>query len=426
MKSFPRQIIKITLLIAVILYCIIQGLKGGDFKIYLGAAELLSQGKSCFGEWIHLSGDNYGQYSYSPFFATLLIPFTLLPSGITEVIWLLANLFFLKRILEIISSMLNLSLFSKKEHYLWLAISTLLVLRFVLHNFEMVQMNIFLLFCCLESFHQAKKKNYWLSGLLLALGITIKILPLVLIPYFLYRKILKPLPFTFLFTLTFLLFPALFFGWEFNLSLHSQWWDIINPSNTVYMSDQNKFGEGVHSLSGLFAAYFSDTPSLLETSYSRTIRVLEPETITLLINIARTFLITLTLFFLRTLPFKESGSNYKSLWELSYILCIVPLIFPHQQKYSFVFMAPAVFYLIYYLIMVKSSKQLSNKGFGFRFALMTIFFILTTLTTDGIVGDYINDLSEYYKAITFGSLFLIVALSICRPSKSIENPSISS
>ena len=395
------------LLIFLLVYCVIQGLKGGDFKIYMGAAALLAEGKNCYHEWIFLGGNNYGQYLYSPFFASLLIPFTYLPKGWTEVIWLLANLFFLKQIGKRIIGYLDIAQFNLKQYYTFVLLCLIFSLRFVLHNFEMVQMSIFLLFCCLEAVHQAQKGNIWLSALLLALGIVIKLLPLVVLPYLLYRKLWKPLPMMLLFFGLFLLFPALLFGWEMNLDLLRDWWSIINPRNTEFVAEQNKFGEGVHSLSALLAAYFSDTPSFMGIDSPRVITVLSHETLSILLSALRLFFIACTLFFLGTRPFKPALSKAHQLWELSYILAVVPLIFPHQQKYAFFFLVPAIVYVVYHFLL-SSRKKLTA-------SLLILFFVLSVLTTDGLIGKQLNDLSEHYKTITFGSFFLLLALGFNKP-----------
>jgi hypothetical protein len=273
----------------------------------------------------------------------------------------------------------------------------------------MVQLSIFLLFCCLEAVHQAQKGKTWLSALLLALGIVIKLLPLVVLPYLLYRKLWKPLPMMLLFIGLFLLFPAFLFGWEMNLDLLRDWWSIINPGNAEFVAEQNKFGEGVHSLSALLAAYFSDTPSFMGIDSPRVITVLSHEALSSLLSALRFFFIACALYFLRTRPFKPAISKVHQLWELSYILAVVPLIFPHQQKYAFFFLVPAIIYVVYHFLLSTRTKLTAG--------LLILFFVLSVLTTDGLIGKQLNDLSEHYKTITFGAFELLLALARTDPSK---------
>jgi len=410
-----RLIFLILFIVGGSVYAIIQGAKGGDFKIYLGAAELLSQGDSCYNVWIHLGGDNYCGYSYSPIFATFLIPFSYLPSPTVEILWSFANLFFLYRLFILFSGYLPLSKLSSREYRFWAFVSAALIARFVLHNFEMVQMTLFLLYCCFEAMHQLKKENYLLASLLIALGIVVKIIPIVLIPYLLYRKQFKPLLYTIVITVIFILSPALIYGWDMNISLLSEWMDIINPNNTEFTTGQNINGEGVHSISGFIAAYFTDSESRFNLDYSRTIYLIDQENFIILVNVIRLFLIAFTLYFLRTLPFKSSKNKLHTFWQLCYIFTIAPLIFPHQQKYAFLFLAPAVLYTVYYLIITSREQILPKPKFFIAFSSLFLFFALASLTTDGLIGDHLNELSEYYKTITLGTFFLIVALAVCNP-----------
>lgn len=410
MKGPTDKLIFGVLALLVLIYCIVQGLKGGDFKIYMGAAELLKEGQSCYNQWIFLGGQNYGRYLYSPFFAFLLMPFTILPKGITAILWLILNLFFLRRIFQISIKWLDVNYFSKKQFKLWIGLSLLLSMRFILHNFEMVQMNIFLLYVCLESIALLEHHQHFKSAILLSFGISIKVLPIVLIPYLIFRRKFKASLYSLFLIIAFTLLPSLYLGWEKNEQFLKEWYEIIDPSNDVYISDQNKYGEGVHSLSGLYAAYFSPSESMLDTDSSRLIVELSPHQLSFLLNSSRLFLIIAFLFFLRTWPFRAVSNKRKQYRELSYLLCIVPLIFPHQQKYAFVFMLPSICYMTNFILLHWNDDNFGHFKRSIYILILSIFFILTTLTTDGIVGNKLNDLSEYYKTITFGCILLLLLL----------------
>lgn len=411
--------LKSIFILAILVYTVIQAFKGGDFQIYMGAAELLKLGKNCYNVWIPLTGGNAGSYSYSPVFAMALIPFTFLPFPAAQIIWLLACLFFLYRIFKITTYYLDTSLFTSRQYQLWVLISVLLILRFLLNNFEMVQVTIFLVYCCMESLYQLQKGESLKSGLLLSLGIIVKIIPIIMIPYFLYRKEYKTTIIAVLGFIFFLLFPALIYGWEFNTLLITNWIEIINPTNTEFIMNQNVNGEGVHSLSALFSGYFSSAATREGFPFSRVLIELDASSIVKILNIARCLLIVFTLYFLQTLPFVKFKSNHHTFWEFSYILCITPLIFPHQQKYAFFLLMPSVVYISYFLIVTYRNKSLTKFKFRTSIAFLLVFFILSTLTTDGIIGNRLNDLSEYYKTITIGCFFLIPLLASCHPKQMI-------
>ena len=72
-----------------------------------------------------------------------------------------------------------------------------------------------------------------------------------------------------------------------------------------------------------------------------------------LINCIRFITIAATLYFLKWPPFIKERSRLSALLELSYILAVAPLIFPHQQHYSFVYFIPASTTLLYYFFTAK-------------------------------------------------------------------------
>lgn len=397
-------------------YCVAKGVIGGDFKIYLKAAELLKVGKSCYNVWIHLEGDKYSGYSYSPIFATILIPFTVFPLIVVQIAWSFLQVFFLYRIYKIISDFLPLNLLSKKQLNIWILLSTLVSLRFILHNIEMLQMTILLLYLSLESIHQLKRKHYLVSGSLIAFGIVAKIIPIVMIPYFIYRKYFKSLVLMMVSLLVLFCIPIIFYGWDFYKILLSQWWGIINFNNTEFVLEQNKLGEGVQSLSGFLGGYFTDL-NTLNVGYNRTITKLSPETFNYVLNITRLFFICLTLYFVKFPPFTKPKTKVHQFWELSYIFTIIPLIFPHQQNYAFFFMAPASTYIMFYLIYNYKKNLISALKYRIILGLAILFFMLTTLTTDGLVGVSMGNVFQYFKTITLGVFVLIIMLMLTNPSK---------
>ncbi len=417
MKFNKITLLKIALAILGFFYIINQARTLGDFTIYLGAADLLAHGKTCYNVWIETKPGFACGYSYSPFFATILIPFTLLPEPIPQVLWLMLNVFFLYRIWQIIMYYTQDFILASKQMYLWYFLTLLLSIRFILHNFEMVQMTIFLVFVSLEAVRLSEKNKNLKSGVLLALGIVIKILPLVILPYFIYKKRFKAFLFSIIFFALFLIIPSIFFGWDFNLQLLQDWFTTLNPSNTEFITEQNANGEGIHSLSGLIAGYFTANDNTVQAPFSRVIMSLKAENISLMLNISRLVLVSFTLYFLGFLRKDVLKNKIQTLWELSYIFAIVPLIFPHQQKYAFFYMLPATAYVIYFLIKIhiQNYNNFSKNKFYFVTFLMSLFFVLSTLTTDGLIGNFYNEISEYYKTITFGDFLLLIALFLAKP-----------
>jgi hypothetical protein len=397
----------------VLTFLILTALGNGDFKVYLEASKLIAAGKNPYHLWIFISEGNYAFYFNSPLWAIILIPFSYLPSFITNLIWLSANAFFLYRIWILLIKYIDFKSLSKKQANWLLLLSFILSARFILYNFEMIQMTIFLLYGALESIFLFRCKKFLIGGALLALIINIKILPIVLIPYLIYRRQWLASWSTLVFSILFILLPGMILGWSANLFLLSEWWAVINPINSEHLLEADL---GLHSLTALLPSLLTQTNGVLP--YSRNIFNFDFKTTVCILNIVRTGLIIFTLYFLKWPPFRPTKSLFNEIYELSYIFLLVPLIFPHQQKYAFLFAIPAIVYICYFVVVNFNSatRKTNNSKYYGIIILLTVSFTLMTLSTDGIIGRTLNLITQHYKTITYGAIILIIILITCPPN----------
>ena len=400
-KSPLKIILSLVVLLGAIAYSVSLSLRPSDFDVYLRASEWMLSGKSPYNEWFFVKEGHYCLYFYSPFWAMFLAPLSYLPDFLPKFVWLLANIFFLFRIWKLLSGYVDLSGLSSRKKQLLLLFSVLLSIRFILYNFEMLQMTIFLLWGCLESMRLIRRDQFILGGLLLAAIINIKLMPLVLLPYLLYRAHYKAFASTLVWSIVFLLVPALLLGWSDNLVLLQDWWSSVNPTN---MEHAVEVDPGLHSLTALVPLFFLDSSAGLDATPENL--TTSTETINLITNMVRLGLIASTLFILKWPPFKRSHSKLQLLKEIAFILLLIPLIFPHQQKYAFLLTLPAQFFLLYELLMTERFELRSRLSL----ILLVFSFILMTCTTDGLIGSELYAWTQHYKLVTFGSLFLIVGM----------------
>jgi len=392
----------------------------GDFKVYLEAAKLISENKSPYNTWIPISEGHACLYFYSPLWAFMLTPFIDMPYFIPNFIWLVLNVFFLFRIFNILLSYIEDNNLTKKQKNWILFLTLLLSARFILYNFDLIQMTLFLLWGLLESWRLVRHSHFILGGMLLALVINIKIMPLVILPYLLCRGYFKGLISTLLFSLVFMFLPSIFTGWDDNLKLISDWWSAINPSRSEHLIESEL---GPHSLTALIPTLLLETSG--ELPYVRHFTTVSYETAIMILNITRVVLIALTLFFLKRPLFKPANHRIQELREMGYILLITPLIFPHQQKYEFVFAIPALFYIIFFIFQGHLNKTTTSTPTAWRFVilLVSLSFLLMTISTDGIIGKELNKITQHYKTITWGALLLVLAMIFTNSkSKTVSVP----
>jgi hypothetical protein len=246
--------------------------------------------------------------------------------------------------------------------------------------------------------------RYWFGALLIALAINIKLLPLLLLPYLLYRRYLKACAWLLLFLLALLLLPTPFIGLQYNTDLLKSWWALINPVNNEHVIDTAE--RSFHSLS-------SWLPGLLMDHVSAN---LDAKTVGIILNTMRFILLAFGLYFLRSLPFCRASSKLSAFRELAYLFLLVPLIFPHQQHYAFYFMLPAGTYMCYFLASqwVAESKSISGRKFNYLVAGMILVFLTNNIQL--LLGEFGN-YYQHFKVITYGALFLIPMLAVSRPEE---------
>ncbi len=393
-------------------FCIKLAFNNGDFKVFLEAAKLLKAGENPYNVWIFVSEGNYCLYFYSPLWVVLLTPFADLPNFIPNLIWLVANLFFLYRSWILLKQYVEKFYLSIKQLRWLLFLCLLMSFRFIMYNFGMIQMTLFLLWGCLESIRLMRDQKPGWGGVLLALVINIKIVPIVLVPYLLYRRYFKGLLYVLIFTTAFLFLPAIYTGWNQNLYLLSEWWVVINPGNAEHLIEAEL---GPHSLTALIPTLLTETSGALPIK--RNLLHLSEHHAIMVLNIFRLALILFTLYFLKWPPFAGAKTKLTQLRELAYLILLIPLIFPHQQKYAFVLTLPALFYLSHFIVVNYSYKNivLTKPGWYLLITLLCGSFILMTLSTDGLVGRDFNKITQHFKTITWGTLLLIWALVIAKP-----------
>ncbi len=380
-------------------------LGGVDFDVFLHAGEKIRDHQNIYQPPFIRNL----QYFYSPLFALLLSPFSSLPFWIPECGWLIFSCYCIYRSWILCSRYFDIHFLSSKNYTIWIWLCILFSLRFILDNFTQVQMSIFLLWATLESLELFKKRKIFLGAALLALAINIKILPILFIPYLFYRKKIKEGFLVIVFLLFYLYLPILFIGYQYNNFLLIEWWKIINPTNAEHIIEATN---GPHSLDAMLSVFITDTND--EMGFKRNVLNLSFKEVNLIINIVRLFFILLTLWFLRSLPFRTVSNTVKEFWEISYLFLITPLIFPHMQIYNFIYVCPMIMYLLYFFI-VQKQRNINISFSIIYFGIISVMF--TPIIGRDVIGGYLFPLLQYYRILTFTTILLIPLALMANPKK---------
>jgi Glycosyltransferase family 87 len=150
-----------------------------DFEVYYKAGQRISEDINPYQQ----KTDGHFIYKYSPVFALLMSPLTLVSFDVAK--WL--YLIFLLAIFSLTCIILN-HIFTNEVSSPWLGIAAILIFSKHL-NKEIIlgQINILLLCLFVLSIYYSHTKKL-LSAILLVLSIFIKPIGLVLIPYFIFKK----------------------------------------------------------------------------------------------------------------------------------------------------------------------------------------------------------------------------------------------
>jgi len=369
-----------------------------DFGIFLEASKDLQEGKNIYQIW-------YGvgfRYYYSPLFALILTPLTYIPNYLAASLWSFLGMALFIRTIYLLHGYILKTTEPGKLNGLFI----LSGITVIYANFHNNQMSAFLLWVIIESLEQVRKGHWSAGSIILALGINIKLIPLVLIPYLVYRKRYKAAITTLFLIVGFWLLPAIFIGWDFNIALLKSYWNYINPTLSQNVLDIDE--PGLLSLSSLITTWFTDQFSLNELGLRRHFLVLSDKTIGIIIFSVRIVFILISLYFLKWPPFTKPRSHAHQLWEISYLCLVAPLIFPHQQNYGFFLILPALFYILYIF---------RNKIMHVKLWLRVLFILgLVLINTELIFGAYKKILLNY-KVLTYGVLILMFVLTQLDPVK---------
>jgi hypothetical protein len=394
-----------------IAYILLEAQQSSDFGIFLSASSDLVHGLNIYTTLYKL----YYHYYYSPLFALLIFPFTLVPPYVANAVWLALNLIFVFRTWKALSFFLDRTLFSEKQKLLFTVACFLFVIRFLTANFHCGQMTLFILFLSTDGMYRIMTGRYWIGAIFISLAINIKLLPLVLLPYLLYRRYLKASALIFLFLAAWLLLPASLIGVGYNNTLIKSWWGLINPTNKEHIIDTAE--RSFHGLSSWLPTLLMDHVKDKQVlSMKRNIANLDEHSVEVILNVLRAALILFALYFFHSRPFKRAENKLHALREISYLFLLVPLIFPHQQHYAFYFMFPGCTYLIYYLSMqwVTGRRAVSLRKFRILCVGTALVFVINNLHL--LLGEY-GPYYEHFKIITYGALLMVPMLAVARPEE---------
>ena len=118
------------------------------------------------------------------------------------------------------------------------------------------------------------------------------------------------------------------------------------------------------------------------------------------------------LWFLRTKPFLPAISGAHRAWEIGYLLACVPLIFPHQQSYSVLFVLPLLFHLC--------SRWIGPDRTG-RCTRAVIVVVFVGFNAHLLLGEF-GWVFDHYKVLSLALVCALLGSAFLGPRTAAEGP----
>lgn len=372
----------------------------GDFKGYIIAGELVLENENIYSHFLN---------TWPPFFSLFCVPLTWLDNlssiGL-RFVWLAGSLFSFCVIMNLTAQLflkkkIQFNVFaSTHEHKIPLTdtiilIPFLILFRFILENLSNIQINTYLLLLCMLSIYFFTKGKNMLSGIFLAFAISLKVYPIFLLLYFIFKREFKIAGFTLLFIIVFNSITLLVWGSEQTIQYYTEWYYRF----VVPFADANHKNQSVFAL---FRRLFTDA----DTHFPMLINLVNFE-IYQLKMLSYTVIVFAALFPAWYFRNKISETaNITTLLQFSFVLTAIPLLSPLAWKAYFIFLwlgyFSSYYLLFYYKLVLNSSLELFLK---------TSFFIsvgLNVFSTELFVGGYFSDVLEVFSCIALGTIVLLI------------------
>ena len=352
-----------------------------DYRVYYDTGKNILNGRD-----IYMRHSNeITPFKYSPFFAVLISPLSLVDQRTSASLFFILNLLFLSLIFWFCRKILFFKKLGFREEFLVLFITAVLSFRFILHCLSSGQVGLFILSLLLWGIFLVNKDKLFWGAFLIAGSIMIKYMPIIFVAYFFFRKKYKIVGLILASLLIYISIPALFLGLAKNVKYFMSW--------LPYIASTSLDGGSITDLEN----------NSLWMLVSRLFYNLPPS-----VSIITVVGIFLGLFYLITFDRKFSGKNKMILdfrcsinYGLLFICCA--LFNPNAWQHNFVVLIFPYMLCVYYLFLSKFKDKIVT-------LLLITSFIFCSGFSESLVGESLHAASLYLFPIVIGSLAIFTAL----------------
>jgi alpha-1,2-mannosyltransferase len=392
----------------------------GDFRGYLEVGELVLQGRDIYAD------ARPDVNTWPPLFAVLCVPFALLARVnlyLARAVWLLINAYLVFALLRItIALVYHRPLALDPGRGVSIASAAVLgplVLssRFFLGNFDRLQINLFILFCCLAACLLLARRRTVAGGALLGFAAAVKVLPVFFVPYLLAKRWWRALGAAVVTGAVATAAPILVFGPARWWAYVRRWLDIAGGGWPVRKGNQSVYAM-VDRLYSHEVVTFTDEVKRLRASDDPLVAAL----------VYGSLAVIVVVFLWTARRGGRDPASPPATVEYAIVLALAVLFSPLAWKHYFVFL------LLGYAVLWRAVFEPSRAAFAagddprpaarvtgldartrrVLGAALVLSFALTTLSVRGIVGKTASLTFETLSAVTLGALVALAALLLLR------------
>ena len=365
-----------------------------DFRVYYKAGQDFIRGKNIY----FRETQETTPFKYSPFFAFVFAPLSLLPIKASAAVFFTINfcltILFFRLSFHLVQGSSLAKIFSDRESLLIYVLAVLFSLRYIFLVGDSGQVNILMCTLILAALTFLSKGREGLAGAFLAAAILIKYTPVIFLPYLLYQRKFKTVLWAILFVGLFLIVPALVVGFSKNLFYLSAWGPSIITTSLDHFSYIDSKNQSIFSMFLRFLSPTSYNVHIFFFSFDDAL------------NFGR--IAAVILYLAVFIPGKLKPRDM--VIDSAVLMICMSLFNPNGWVLSFVSLGLPCMLLIQYLFAIKGKDR-------FVLFLLITTFILTNIMSRDLLGKGAEAFGCAYSFTTLGGLLIYMALLKLKFSK---------
>jgi hypothetical protein len=355
-----------------------------DFKVYHATAQRFIAKEDIYDR----PDEAITPFKYSPMFAVLVSPLAFFSRKTASLIFFTVNFILLIVIFVISKKIIVRESISFKERAFSYILPAIFTSRFILQVLDSGQVNIIILTLIVCGLYFLYKKKDILAAAFIGLSVMFKYMPILFLPYFIFRKKIKFAIFTMIFIVLYCLLPAFYVGWERELNYLKKWLPFISETSLDKGSLYDYKNQSLYSLGVRYFSYdYPHKVSFVNLTFIQGLMV--------------GGIIGIIIYLLVLFPRLNNG--FHSPIEYSLLLLGTALLNPNAWTANFVVFIFAYMTIFYYLFRVKFKDKLT-------LFLVILSFMLASWSVQELLGEDLDILIAKLSSVTVGALLLVLVL----------------